>query len=477
MENQDVTEIDLRDLFYILLRRWYLILLCFIIAVGIAFGVTWFYLTPTYQAETTLFLGKEQNSIGSISLSDLQLGNQLIVDYRGIILSRLVSQDVIDSLNLDMPYEKFKTRVNVNIVSNSRLFTITFDSSNPQLAADVSNKLADVIIQKAAEIVEVKNVKIIDRAIVPLLPIKPQKAMNLLIGTGLGLILGIFLVFLLEFLDHTFKKPDDVEKQLGLAIMGTIPRFIGDNRHDKSKKGKGKASKEKAGDAPQDGSRTLITQYQPKSPASEAYRALRTNLHYASINKEIKTLVVTSPSMADGKSTTAVNLAISMAQSGKKVLLIDGDLRKPKIHRYMNIVNSSGLTDLLLDENDPKLIIKEREDIDNLWIATSGPIPPNPTEILLSDKMKDLLARLKQQYDLIIIDAPPAAQVTDATVLAGICDGVLMVLSAGETNIEMAKSAKKALNNVNARIIGAVLVKVDSKSFGGYYRYYSYDYK
>lgn len=230
------TEIDLRELIAMILRRWYIVLLCVVLAIGAAYWVSWFYLVPVYQAETTLFLGKEKDQIGALSIADLQTNNQLIEDYKGIVQSRQVAEAAIQSLGLDMDWTSFTEKVGVSSVGESRLFKITFDSTNPQLAADVTNELAKVIMTKAAEIIEVNNVKLIDSALVPLEPISPQKLRNLAIAGVLGLMIAFGIIFLIEFMDHTIKKPEDIERHLGLHVMGVIPRFQGENRKQTERK-------------------------------------------------------------------------------------------------------------------------------------------------------------------------------------------------------------------------------------------------
>ncbi len=225
-------------------------------------------------------------------------------------------------------------------------------------------------------------------------------------------------------------------------------------------------------------SKNLISILDPKAPATEAYRALRTNLHYSSVDTEVKAIVITSAGPAEGKSTTAANLAICMAQEGKKVLLIDADLRKPKLHKYFLMPNNYGITENIIEEMPLFETLKEVDEIPNLFLLFSGVIPPNPSEILSSKKMKELIEKLREKFDMLIIDAPPVAQLTDAAIIGTYVDGVVLVIAAGETNIEMAKKAAKSLQNVGAKILGSVLTKIDKKNSGGYYdyKYYSYYY-
>lgn len=463
MQKVDFVEVDIRELMYLLLKRWYLIVICFALATGTAFAVTQFYLKPVYKAQTTLFLGKENGKV-ALSFADIQVNNQLVVDYREILKSRRVAEEIQQKLGVDA--EKFQGNVDVRTVKDSRIFSISYEDTDPELAANVVNELATIIQQMASDIIEVKNVKVIDTAKVPKNPIKPNKKMNIGLAGLLGLLLGASLIYLLEFVDHTFKKPEEVERQLGLNVIGTIPKFEG------GKRGKRKTKDQK--ELEQEYLKNLITNNDPKAPATEAFRELRTNLHYTSIDKEIKTIVVTSPSMSDGKSVTAVNLAVTLARGGNKVLIMDADLRKPKVHLYFGIKNNEGLTNILTDTKDSvKIKVSEKSDIPNLYILTSGPTPPNPYEMLSSNKMQRLMEQLKGEYDVIIVDTPPVGQVTDAAILAGITDGTMLVVASSESRIDMAKRAKKALESVSAHIIGVVLTKLDT----GRTSYYSYKYE
>ncbi|MTI46822.1 CpsD/CapB family tyrosine-protein kinase [Sporosalibacterium faouarense] len=215
--------------------------------------------------------------------------------------------------------------------------------------------------------------------------------------------------------------------------------------------------------------RNVITQKNPKSPTAEAYRTLRTNIQFSNIDKEVNTIAVTSSGPSEGKSTTTANLAVTMAQTGKKVLLIDCDLRKPRIHELFGLSNLRGLTNILTEDIELEQAIQNTE-TDNLEILSSGIIPPNPSEILGSQKMEKFLNKLKESYDVILLDTPPVNLVTDAAVLANKVDGTILVCAVGQASIEEAKNSKALLEKVNANILGVVLNKVPIKQ-SGYYRY------
>ena len=477
-EFNEMEEIDLREMIHILRSRCWIIIICFLIAVITSLTVNYKFLVPVYRAESTLFAGKEPNKIASLDLGEFNLNQKLVVDYREIILSRLVTEEVINHLNLDMQVETFRNRVSVSTIKDSRFFKIAFESSDPTMAMDVVNALAQEVISKAEEIIDIKNVVVVDRAQLPEKPIKPNKKLNVAIASVLGLMLGTFLVFFMEFLDRTIKTEDDIRRYLQLNTIGEIPEFEGAARNIDKKffNLNFRKSRFKRRSDLITTSKSLISLLDPKAPASEAYRALRTNIGYTSVDKEIQTLVMTSAGPGEGKSTTTVNLAISMAQVGKKVLIIDADLRKPKIHRYLSLPNDYGLTDIIVNKHPVEDCIKPYKVLKNIHVISSGVLPPNPSEILESKTMWDLLEGLKDSYDLILLDTPPVGQLTDAAIVGRNADAVVLVVASGESNIDMARHAKSALDKVNARTIGSVLTKINPKSGSTYYyRYYNYD--
>ncbi len=220
----------------------------------------------------------------------------------------------------------------------------------------------------------------------------------------------------------------------------------------------------------------LITQKNPKSPISEAFRTLRTNIQFSSIDKEIRTIVFTSSTPGEGKTTVAANLATSIALGDKKVLIIDCDLRRPRLHKLYQIPNIEGLTNVLMgDKSLEEVEYKGREESGSLSILTSGPLPPNPSELLSSVKMRDFLEDVKSKFDMIILDSPPIGLVTDSAILSTIVDGTILVIAAGQTEVEAVQRSKELLDKVNANIIGAVINKIPIGKRGAYkYSYYQY---
>lgn len=217
--------------------------------------------------------------------------------------------------------------------------------------------------------------------------------------------------------------------------------------------------------------RNLVTSKNPKSRSAEAFRTLRTNIQFSSLDKELRSIVVTSSGPGEGKSTVMANLALTMAESGKKVILIDCDLRKPSIHKKMGITNSTGLTNILV-QNVKKQECIFKTTVDNLFILTSGPIPPNPAELLGTKKMRDFIEELKLEFDLVLIDAPPVLAVTDAQILSTMADGVIFVASYGEAQKNAVVDAKLSIDKVGGKVLGIVFNKVPEEANGYYTKYY-----
>lgn len=217
----------------------------------------------------------------------------------------------------------------------------------------------------------------------------------------------------------------------------------------------------------------LYSMEDPKSIISEAFRSLRTNIQYANIDKNIKSILLTSTVQKEGKSTISSNLAYTMAESGKKTLLIDCDMRKPRVHKMFSIPNVEGLTNILMGESINSDVIYKMVGADNLYILPSGPIPPNPSELLGSNKMKEFINKLKETFDMIIIDSPPIILVTDAAIVSTIVDGTILVIEAGETKIDEAQYSKEVLDKLGSKILGVVLNKIPMNE-NEYYQYYQY---
>ncbi len=332
----------------------------------------------------------------------------------------------------------------------------------------LKEKYEEARIKEAGQI---GNVRIIDKAVPPEFPIRPKKKLNALLGVFLGLLLGGGIAILLESLDTSLKTIEDVEA-LGVPVLGHVPRIRETEEYRKRIKGANSA----ANDETRKIASHLITHFAPKSPISEAYRALRTNIQFSNLDHPPQSILITSPGPGEGKSTTVANLAITFSQMGTKTLLLDADFRRPILHSIFGMEKEPGVTNYLAGKVPLEGIIKKTS-LENLDLVTCGVIPPNPSELLASEKMKEFITQLKKTYQTILFDSPPVIAVTDAVVLSLLLDGVVLVALAGQTSQQGLARAKSLLENVNAKVMGGVLNKIEAKSsYGSYHYYYYYHY-
>lgn len=287
-----------------------------------------------------------------------------------------------------------------------------------------------------------------------------------MIGLVVGLALGVGLAFFLDSLDNTIKSAEEIEHTFLLPVLGLIPAIHAGEL--------GKRRRAGADEVEQIAS-TLVTRFAPRSPISEAYRALRTNIQFLRIDAPLKTLVISSPGPSEGKSTTVANLAITTALAGARTLLVDADLRRPVVHSLFGQEREPGIINVLV-ERLPLSAAVRPSGIENLSILPAGTIPPNPSELLGSQKMKDLIRELAGQFDLVLFDSPPVITVTDTAVLGSQAEGVVLVALSHGTDRRALARAQTLLANVKANVMGAVLNRIKfsglSGSYSYYYRYY-----
>jgi capsular exopolysaccharide synthesis family protein len=342
-----------------------------------------------------------------------------------------------------------------------------------QRAAEQEDKMYGIIASRQKEIditgpMKTNNVRVLERAIVPGVPVRPKPVQNLLLGLMLGLGTGIALAFAIEALDNTLKTQQDVEQFLGTTVLGLVP-IIG---------------AAPGGEALQEGDnlreRDLGVFLDPKSVAAECCRSIRTNILFMSPDRPLKIMVVTSPSPQEGKTTSAINLGVTMAEAGGRVLIVDTDMRRPRLHRSFGVPNQTGISTVIVGKATLEQAIK-RTDVPNLDVLTCGPVPPNPSELLHTDRFGAVLAECAKLYDRIILDSPPTSAVTDPAVLGNLADGVVLVIKAGETTREAAMHARRQLATAKARLFGVIVNAIDFSNpaygYEYYYRnYYRYGY-
>ncbi len=404
-------------------------------------------------------------SSGAIPLDPIRTNQQLVdriieveTEIKSLTAKAEAWQDIIDEADYKLEGVPEKELILARLTRDAKL--------NEKIFIMLNEKFEESRISEAGK---TANVRIIDPAKPPKAPFKPNKRLNIILGIILGLGLGVAVSFLLEFLDDSIKTGEDIER-MGLVLLGTIPVVkMGEIAKKLKREGKvySKEDMEKV-------ESKLITRFSPKSPVSEAYRSLRTNIHFANLDRPNKAILVSSSATKEGKSTTAANLAITIAQMGSKTLLVDSDLRRPAIHNFFKMERSYGLTNYLIGTLNFDEVIK-KSDINNLDIITCGDIPPNPSEMLASKAMRNFIEEAKKRYDMVLLDSPPIIAVTDAAILSTRVDGVILVIASGFVNRREVQRAITLLRNVNSRILGVLLNGLDIKKiYGSYYYYFHY---
>jgi capsular exopolysaccharide synthesis family protein len=446
---------DLRDFLKMIRTRWVIVSVTATLTVlaAVAFTLTQI---PRYQASTRLFV----STAAGTSVSDLYSGNRLaqdrVVSYAQLIMGETLAQRTIDRLNLNIDASKLATNVTAKVKANTVLIDVTVDDSSPVQARDIANALSDEFVIMVRELETPAQgsrpdarVVVEQRATVPSIPVSPKKTRNLAAGVLLGGMLGIGLALLRNVLDNSVKDRETLERTTGLGVAGIIP-------FDKERR-----------------THPAIPFETDNSPTAEAFRKLRTNLQFLSVDNPPRLIVVTSSTPNEGKSTVAINIALSLAEAENNVLLVDGDMRRPSLARYLDLVGSVGLSTLLsggasLDD------VLQKSKFAQLTVIAAGTAPPNPSELLGSMTAKKLLSELRERFDFVIIDSPPLLAVTDGAILSAETDGALVLVRCGTTKRPQLSQALGVLHDVGANVLGSVLNMAPTRGGSAYYYHYDY---
>ncbi|MGO4651536.1 polysaccharide biosynthesis tyrosine autokinase [Arthrobacter sp. 2RAF22] len=448
---------DLRDYLRVLRRNW--ILIAATSLAGILVGGAASILTqPIYTSDTQLFVAIQSSG----SVLELQQGNTFsqarVQSYVKTVGSPVVLQPAIDSLGLSMTAEQLATHVKASSEVNTVLINISVTDNSSVQAAAIAQAVGNSLVRAVDTLERPKTggtspvaLSIIKPAVAPAAPSSPNTRLNLLLGLAIGLGLGIASAVLRTTLDSRVRGEADLRHVTDAPLLGGIAFD-----QDATKK-------------------PLLTQAAAQSPRAESFRQLRTNLQFANVSGRAKTVLITSSLPGEGKSTTATNLAIALAQAGQTVCLVDADLRRPMINEYLGMDRNAGLTTALLGIEEVGDLLQQWGE-DQLYVLTSGQIPPNPSELLGSQEMKHLIAQLELTFDTVIIDAPPLLPVTDAAVLSQHVGGVVVVVGSQKTRQQDLSKSLGALEMVGSTVLGVVLNRLPVKGPDAYsYTYYRHD--
>lgn len=453
---------ELRDYLRILRRRWMLIATLTLLVVGAAAAWT-FTSTPQYQSTARVFVSTTSSNSGESvgdAFTGAQFSQQRVTSYADLVgKSRELADVVIADLDAGLTTGELLDAVEATVVPETVIIDLSVTDPSPAMAQALTQSyataLSDLIRQLetppgASE--PLIRASIVDSASLPTAPVAPQPVRNLGLALVLGLLLGFGVAVLRELLDTTIKSPDDLRDATDVPLLGTIG-------YDASIR-----------------TEPLVTSLASHAPRVEAFRVLRTNLQFVDVDATTKVFVVTSALPGEGKTTTAVNLAITLAQAGQKTLLVECDLRRPKASLALGLDNSIGVTTVLVGRVAFEDALQEHS-TSGLTVLGSGAVPPNPAELLQSKAMVDMLERAKDRFDTIIVDAPPLLPVTDAALLSVQADGAIVVAAHGKTTKEQLVQAQDRLTQVDAELVGVILNMTPSRRRGGGYGYgYGYGY-
>lgn len=438
-------------MFRLLRRRWLPLFLCIVTGALASLLVT--RSTPnSYDSSTTLIVTLPTASSPQEALQGVQLTSQLLQSYAAVATSRTSAEKVRSRLRLTDSPDAIRGKISASPDSSTLLITIRAVDGDPAQAQRIADATAAVLVESVAELESGKSSRVIARVLDPAQaassPFSPQPRKNLAIGMLLGLVVGLALALVLDALDRTIKTAVQAAESLRVPLLGSIPKTR-----------ESELSPSRVADD------TL-------SEVGEAYRALRTAVRFLDIDAPLRTILVTSAVEGEGKSTTAANLAVALAQSGDRVVLVDGDLRRGRIAAMMGLPDGVGVTTVVTHQLPLVDAMQTWREL--MPVLGAGPLPPNPSEILGSRMMAELLEELCGFADVVVLDAPPVLPVTDAVILSTHVDGVVLVARAGRTGRSQAAEARRRLDGVGAKVVGCVLNGVSGPSSAGYYGNYRY---
>ncbi len=448
--------IEMKRILDILRSKKILIALILIVFIVLGSVYSYHYVVPKYKSTSTLLL--IPNTISedkTVTNLELMVNSELINTYSNIAKNPKVLRQTIDNLGLDMSEKQLLSSMEVNILENTYIIEISVSNIDPQKAMEITKELSNIFLNEIKEIYNLNNIGIVDEAELPEQPYNVNHIKDIILFLVMGSMASFACIMIIYIFDNTLKQEEDIEDYIDVKNLGSIP--VHNNKKQE-----------------------VIDREDAKSYITECINTIRTNILYMNAAKNAKTILITSCTPQEGKSWVSANIAASFAKVNKKVLLIDADMRKGRADKIFKVSNTKGLSNYLhnMTGNVKKDIILGRKyiketQIQNLHILTNGTVPPNPSELLGSNNMKELITLLKNVYDVIVVDAPPCKLVTDSIVLSTIIDSTILVANAEKTKINDLNEVKKSIEGVGGEIIGAILnkKKVKQKTYSESYHY------
>jgi capsular exopolysaccharide synthesis family protein len=444
--------VELRDYWNTIRRRWVSVAVCFLLALAVAGAITW-QMTPQYESRAQLFISTSESDTSTAYQGGLY-ATQRVASYAELVNeSRQLAERVSSSLGGELDPDELQGQVTATVKPETVILELAVVDPDGEQARDIAQAYAEGLSELVSDLEtppgrDVAPIKatIVDNAQISSEPVSPQPLRNLGLAAVLGLLLGVALAVARELLDTSVSSADDVADVTDAPILGNI-------HSDTSAVGQPPAAVLRS-----------------PTPWSEAFRVLRTNMQYVEVDHDRRVFVVSSSLPAEGKSTTAVNLAITLALAKQRVVLIDCDLRRPLVAERLDLDDAVGTTSVLIGQVSLDDALQEHRG-SGLTVLTAGPVPPNPSELLQSIAMEKLLHELREQYDVVLLDAPPLLPVTDAALLAAQADGAIVVVRHGRTSREQLRHALDRVEAVDAKIAGVVMNQTPAKKASAGYGY------
>lgn len=481
----DVIEIDLGRLWRAVWKRIWLILVVSVLCSIITLVGTFYLVTPKYESSAMFYVNNNSLSVGdtsfSISQGDITAAKSLVDTYIVILNSRACLNDVIDYAGIDLSYSELKDMISASSVNDTEVFEIVVTSTNPEEAEQIANAIAYILPKRISSIVEGTSANIVDYAVVAASPSSPSYPQNAVVGFLIGFVVSVIVIIIRELFDVTIRKQEDIGRSCEYPVLASVPDMLNTQQAGGDYYGYGLQRKPKGKHVNTTKKPNLVGN-NISFVASEAYKLLRTKLQFSFVDEISCPVIGVSSALAgEGKSLSSVNLAFSLAQLNKRVLLIDCDMRRPSLATKLPISKVPGLSNCLTGQCDISRIIQQcvADEYNTFDVISSGDNPPNPIELLSSTKMEKTLKDLRESYDYIIMDLPPVGEVSDAMVAAKLTDGILLIVRQDYCNTVALSGAVSQFEFIEARILGIVMNCVGegggkySRYGRGYYSKYS----
>lgn len=451
--------VDLRDVLQALRAGWWLIAIVVLLGIG-AGGALTFTATPLYASTTQLFVSTATTTDTSSAYQGNLFSQQRVASYAELLTGVQLAAEVVEDLGLDLTPEQVAGKVTATAVPETVILTVTVTDTSAARATDIATSIGAKFAEQVTAletppgaVASTVKVTTVRPAELNETPVSPNATRNIALSIVLSVLAGLGLALLRARLDNTVKTNEDVMELTRVGVIGTVledPRVAEDH---------------------------IVTDSDQHSIAAEAYRSIRTNLQFLTVDNPPRVIVISSAAPGEGKSTLAVNLAVALAQSGSRVMLLEADLRRPRVTRYMGLISGAGLSNVLGGTASLHDVAQPWGGDGRLTVLAAGPMPPNPSEMLGSGAMRKLLMELRQRFDYVIIDAPPLLAVTDAAVLTNLSDGCVLSTRYGKTRREEIEEAAAALKRIDAPLLGVVLNRVPPSAGAGRGYGYAYSYE